>query len=227
MIRTTKSAKSEGGTWNKKLEPGNHKVKIVGVKYNPVNIKGYENAVNLIYVLESEPVGGDFQGFQIDKDDPSKGDHEGRVSWVKANPFPFYTGRTKNGKPRDTVSSVLASIKGMCLSLGCMDWWKSVDGKYETVEDFVKAFNDDAPYEDKWLYVCIQGTQYKKRDSNYLEWDLSFPYGIDGRYPYSSADGDLSKVVEFDSDVHAIKLPSQETNDNSDSDSGSDFDIDL
>jgi hypothetical protein len=83
MIRTTKSAKSEGGTWNKKLEPGNHKVKIVGVKYNPVNIRGYENAVNLIYVLESEPVGGDFQGFQIDKDDPSKGDHEGRVSWVE------------------------------------------------------------------------------------------------------------------------------------------------
>ena len=32
--------------------------------------------------------------------------------------------------------------------------------KYETIEELVAAFNDDYPFKDKWLNVCIGGREY-------------------------------------------------------------------
>lgn len=221
MISTVKGGSNSGNQmWNKRLDPGNHVVKLVNIRLVPAKIKDDPNAYHLLMGLESEPVGDGFEGFAKDKNDPSKGNYEGRMSYIKASPFPYYTGKTKFDKVVNRDESILAMIKTICIQTDSYYWWKKANDVYETIEEFVEAFNNDKPFEDKWIYVCIAGKQYRN-ENGYAEWGLFFPYSKGGKYPFCSIDGDQSKVVQFEPEVHAIKLEGEPQQ------KGSDDDLDV
>lgn len=206
MISTVKGG-SDGGNqlWKKKLEPGNHIVKLVNIRLVTAKIKDDPNAYHLLMGIEGEPIGEGFEGFAKDKNDPSKGNYDGRMSYIKAASYPFFTGKNKFGKESNRDEAILATIKSLCIQSDSYYWWKNANDKYETIEEFVEAFNNDKPFEDKWMYICLAGKQYRN-ENGYAEWGLFFPYAKGGRFPFCSIDGDQSKVIEFDESVHAIKL---------------------
>ena len=138
MISTVKSGSGGGKSMRKSLEPGNQEVKIVGVRLQPGYLKDYPDAYSLIYIMEGRPVGGNFEGFLRDKNDPSLGTHEGKVSWVKAVPFPFINGTNKFGKEEIRDENILKSIKSLCIQTGCFEWFNSANNKYESIEQFEK-----------------------------------------------------------------------------------------
>jgi len=186
---------------SKRIEPGNQVARILEVKLVDGRLRQHENSYKLMYIMETEPVGGDFQGFPINKDDPGAGFYEGKVSWVSSAPYPFYTGKTKNGKLMDRDESILASIKTLCMQSNRYDWWKKANNKFNTIEEFVEGFNNDRPFANTWFYICIAGDEYYNKEG-YKDWNLYLPYSRGGKYPFCPIDGDQSKVFEFDPNVH-------------------------
>lgn len=196
-----------GSSTSKKIEPGRQNLKITGVKLQPNKFK--PGSDYLMLVVEGPAVGGGFEGFLIDKDDPSKGNHEGQVGWVKASEWAFMDSTIKSGKSAGTEikrdDEILRYIKSLCVETGAEAWFAEQDGKHETIESFVEAFDKEKPYKDKFLRMCVCGRQYESK--GYLNWDLYLPKWSKGNVPFENANvaESMSKVFTFDETKHIKK----------------------
>ena len=75
--------------------------------------------------------------------------------------------------------------------------------QHETIEDFVKAFNDTAPYKDKYLEYCVAGKEYVGK-TGYTNYDMWLPKAQNGRYAFGDVDN--GKVILYNEEVHLKKL---------------------
>jgi hypothetical protein len=198
-LSTTDLGKEGGSGLPKTISPGNNTVKVNSVHLD--EFKFIPGAYHLMLNVETKPIEG-FKGFMIDKDDESKGHYAGQIGRVKAAQYAFADGKTKSGVPIFRDKSILVFMQNFCKATGCMDWFQAKDYKYNTIEELVEAFNNDAPFANKYLDVCIAGKEYEGK-SGYTNYDLWFPKGVKDLYSYGPEGG---KVLPYNELDHLKKL---------------------
>ena len=187
----------------KTFKPGNISAKINSVKLEKISWK--EGAYSLVLNLEGPDLGDDFEGFQIDKDRPELGKAKGQVGRVKADKWPFSSGRTKSGIEIDRDTEILKFVKTLCKAMGKLDWFEAVDNKYNTIEEFVAAFDNEAPFKNLWFNWCICGKEYMGK-TGYMNYDMYLPKANKVGIPFELEHIDSGKVFTFDANVHIEKM---------------------
>lgn len=184
----------------KTINPGNHELKINNIKLE--EFRFIDNAYHLILDVETKPIEG-FEGFFLNKDDESQGRYEGQIGRVKASQYAFADGQTKSGVKINRDRSILIFLQNLSNTLGINDWFLEQDNAHETIEDFVKAFNETAPYQDKFIEFCVAGKEYMSR-SGYVNYDLHLPKASNGKYAFGGVEE--GKVIIYEEDKHLKKL---------------------
>jgi hypothetical protein len=152
--------------------------------------------------VETKPI-ENFEGFSIDRNNPELGKYEGQIGRVKASQYAFADGETKSGIKIHRDRSILIFLQNLCKSLGINEWMSEQHNQHETIEDFVKAFNDTAPYKDKYLEYCVAGKEYVGK-TGYTNYDMWLPKAQNGRYAFGDVDN--GKVILYNEEVHLKKL---------------------
>ena len=200
MALSTTDLTTEGGSgMPKTIAPGNHELKINSVRLD--EFRFIEGAYHLMMEMETKPIEG-FEGFMIDRNDESKGHYEGQIGRVKASQYAFADGETKSGIKIQRDRSVLMFLKNLSTALGITDWFAEQDNKHETIEDFVKAFNETAPYQDKYLHTCLAGKEYENK-SGYIAYDCWFAKAQNRKYGYAP---NAETVLPYDESKHLRKI---------------------
>lgn len=197
MALDTKNIKGggDGGT-PKTLSPGNVICKLNGITVEDFKFK--PGSVHVILHLEGPDQGADFEGFWLDKDNQSLGRHKGQVGRVKASEWVYADGTTKSGVEISKDNEILKLLKNLCTAFDCNQWLVDQDGKFDTIEQLINAFNEDKPYGDKAIEFCIGGKEYTNKNG-YTDFDLFLP-------KYSKAGAAFGKkVVVFNPEEHIKK----------------------
>jgi hypothetical protein len=189
-----------GSSLPKTISPGNHILKINSVTLD--EFKFIDNAYHLMLHVETEPL-ENFEGFSIDRDNPELGNYKGQIGRVKASQYAFADGETKSGIKIHRDRSILIFLQNLCKSMGINEWMSNQHNQHETIEDFVKAFNDTAPYKDKYLEFCVAGKEYVGK-TGYTNYDMWLPKAQNGRYAFGDVDN--GKVILYNEEVHLKKL---------------------
>jgi hypothetical protein len=193
----TKDVKVGGGSLPKSFAPGNHTCKINEIRLDrPPFAKPGEDMYSIVMDLETQPI-ENFEGFLIDKNDESKGRYLGQTGRVKSGKWP-YKNSEWNGKKFNMVDEIVKFIKSICIEIDS-DWCDKVDGKYGTIEEFVEAFNNDAPFKDIFLDWCIGGQQ-TTNDQGYPQYYMYLPKWQRGEKLFALP-GDIN-VMPFDKTLH-------------------------
>jgi hypothetical protein len=188
----------------KTISPGNHVLKINMIDLE--DFKFIEGAKHLILHVETQPI-ADFEGFALDKDNPEKGHYDGQIGRIKASQYAFADGVTKTGIKIQRDRSILIFLQSLCKTFGVNEWFTEQDGKHDTIEDFVDAFNASAPIKDKYLEYCIAGKEYEGK-TGYTNYDMWLPKSENRKYSFGEIEE--GKVITFDESKHLKKLETKE-----------------
>jgi hypothetical protein len=188
----------------KTISPGNHVLKINMIDLE--DFKFIDGAKHLILHVETEPIAG-FEGFALDKDNPEKGHYDGQIGRIKASQYAFADGETKTGIKIQRDRSILIFLQSLCKTFGVNEWFTEQDGKHDTIEDFVDAFNASAPIKDKYLEFCVAGREYEGK-TGYTNYDMWLPKSENRKYSFGEIEE--GKVITFDESKHLKKLETKE-----------------
>jgi hypothetical protein len=201
MGLSTKDLVSDGGSGTPKtIGPGNHTLKI-----NSITLEDFQfidGAKHLMLHTETEPIEG-FDGFFIDKDDESKGHYLGQIGRVKASQYAYANGETKSGIKIQRDRSLMMFLANLSKSYGITGWFEEQDNKFNTIEDFVKNFSDNAPIKDVYLDFCVAGKEYENK-SGYTAYDLWLPKSENNKYAYGDLDSE--RILKYDEAKHLKKI---------------------
>lgn len=228
MAIGTKDVSAGGSGIPKTITPGNHKLKINSVMAE--DFKFIPGAIVLTLNVETEPIEG-FEGFMLNKDIPDSGHYKGQIGRVKAGQYAFADGQTKSGVQIYRDNSILVFLKSICTALDMTEWFDQQDNKHDTIEDFILAFNETAPFKDKYLDFCIAGKEYEGK-TGYTNYDLFLPKSSKNGYAFAKL-GSGKQLLYSETD-HLKKLEAKkvESFGNGDDDFAvpskvaSDFDLD-
>lgn len=201
MGLSTKDLVNEnGGGMAKTIAPGNHTLKINSIVLE--DFQFIDGAKHLVLNVETEPIDG-FEGFLIDKDDESKGKYKGQIGRVKASQYAFADGQTKSGIKIQRDRSLMMFLANLSKATGIMKWFEEQDNKFNTIEDFVRNFSDNAPLKDKYLDFCVAGKEYENK-SGYTAYDMWLPKAENNKYAYGEEGSD--RILKYDEAKYLKKL---------------------
>jgi hypothetical protein len=189
-----------GGGMAKTIAPGNHTLRINSVVLE--DFQFIDGAKHLVLNVETEPIEG-FEGFLIDKDDESKGKYKGQIGRVKASQYAFADGQTKSGIKIQRDRSLMMFLANLSKATGIMKWFEEQDNKFNTIEDFVKNFSNNAPLKDKYLDFCVAGKEYENK-SGYTAYDMWLPKAENNKYAYGEEGSD--RILKYDEAKYLKKL---------------------
>ena len=210
MAISTKGKKT-GGSTPKEIQPGNNTCKINEIFSEDVKWK--DGAKHLIIQMETEPIGGDFEGFAVDKNDPAKGKFLGQVARVKAGEWPFSDGKTKGGVQIFREDETLRFIMSLFDALGKRDWLDKATAKgdeFESVDALIEFINKEKPFDGIFLDCCIAGKEYKNKQG-YDTHDLFLPKFSRKGVPFEKKGTNSGKLLKFDASEHIKKNPKAES----------------
>lgn len=206
---TDKVEVKKGGKLPKSFGPGNHVAKILHIECRqPIWLKPGENPqYEIIMDLETAPIGGDFEGWFIDKNNEAKGKFLGQTGRVKSRQWPYKDGSWKNPKTGkevifDAVEDALVFIKMIEEECGT-DFLVRTSGQFDTIEECVAGFNKEKPFKDVFFYWCIGG-QAKMKDDGHFKYFMYLPKYETG-FKLFAKEEDKSDVLPYDADRHVEK----------------------
>ncbi len=187
-----------GSGVSKTLTVGNQKCKINGISLEEFPLK--PGSYHVILHLEG-PESEGFEGFLINKDDPSMGHHKGQVGKVKSSQWAFADGETKGGTKISRDTEILKFYKQLAKALGIEAWLTANDDKHDTIEAYTLALNTDQPFAGKFIEFCIGGKEYKNK-GGFTAYDLFLPKFTKGGAPFAAID---AEVIMFNETEHVVK----------------------
>jgi len=210
-----------GASTPKVIQPGNVECKINSITLDKVPYK--EGAYNISLHLETAPMGDDFEGFLVDKDNPDGPRYAGQIGKVRMGEWPYSDGETKSGVKISRDIEIVKAISNICRQTGAMVWFEAQDGVHSTIESFVEQLNQDKPFKDVLVSFCIAGREYMNK-AGYMNYDLYLPKQAKGQLNMQKADSVSIKIMTFDPEQHIKKAKSETVSSFS---AGSDFDVDV
>ncbi len=202
---STDSVKS--GSVQKTLQPGNVVIKIDSVTLRAAKIQGKPDAIDVILKAEGEPL-ENFEGFYINKEDPSLGRHLGQVGNIRGTEWFMSDGETKSKVKVSRDNEVMKWISSMCRVLGApgKQWFDDQNNVHETIQDFMEAFNKSGLLTGKWFNTCLCGKEYTNREG-YTNYDLFLGKFTQKNVPIELKDTPKSesKLAVFEEQYHIKK----------------------
>jgi len=205
MISTKDVIGTTGGSSVPKvIQPGNNDITVLNIKLEPARFK--EGGYDIILNVEGPDMGDGFDGFWIDKDNQALGRHKGQVGRIRATEYPYADGTTKSGVEVSRDKELLRFLQTFCKETHSLGWFSEQDNKHETIESLFEALNNDKPFADKVLRMCVGGKEYVNREG-YTNYDLYLPKYNRGQVPFEAIEVEeaTSKVIPFDEQIHVKK----------------------
>jgi len=198
---STKDVQATSSSPKKTLSPGAHTLKINSIALESVSYK--EGAYHLMLNVEGPDMGSSFEGFLLDKDKPNGGRYKGQIGKVKFGFYPFSDGETKTGIKINRDLSILRAVQQLCIAGNKLEWFEEADGKFATIEEFVKGAN--VILSDGGLFnMCVNGKEYESK--GYINYDLFLPKSSKDAYALESASASPSKLIAYNPELHIKKI---------------------
>ena len=219
---------AQGQGVSKILEPGTHMVKIIDMNLNEPPFKLGSYYVN--FMFESEEIGGDFIGIAKDKTNPSLGNYNGQVGFVKNGQFP-YSDFVYNGRESSRDDQIFKFLNSIASKLGVLEKIQAEGVNGETIEEY---FDNIKPYllniYATWIFA---GDEYFTEGYDKPNYRLYLPkYDAKNDAKGSSyvtinynEDGDPIGLIKFDVNRHITRK--KDTNTEEVKSFGSDTQIDI
>ena len=227
VMLNTKNMSAGSGRTKPVLDPGNHTVKINSITLDktPYDAESY----NIHLHIESEPVGGEFEGFFRDYNNQSLGRYDGQVGRVRISPFPFKDTTLPSGREISRDQEILKHMITLAETLDMRDGLDSIEA--ETIEQFMTEC-DRLMGGSKLINMCIGGREWENKEG-YVNNDLFLPRISKDGIPMEAVDAENSRLLQFDRAKHVKALVKKDTSPNgaeeipfkADSGSGSDFEL--
>jgi len=228
VMLNTKEMSAGSGRTKPVLDPGNHVVRInsITLDQTPYDADSY----NIHLHVETEPVGGEFEGFFRDYNNQSQGRYDGQVGRVRISPFPFKDTTLPSGREISRDQEVLKNMITLGETLGMRDELDSINA--ETIEDFMRECNDlftQSEKGSKFINICAGSREWENKEG-YINDDLYLPRMSKDGIPMEALDTENSRLLSFDKTTHVRALVKKDENQTTmefkaNSGSGSDFDL--
>ena len=209
---SSKDYNPQVGGAQKVLQPGTHYCRIVDMKLSATPYK--QGGYDILFVLEGEPVGGDFVGLPIDKNNPALGNYIGPIGTVKSAPWPF-SDFTFKGEMIQRDDQIFRWIMTFAKQLGVLDDIINDGLEASTIEDYIADIKKYFVKPGLYAHFTLAGQEYFKEGSTYPNYYLNFPKPAKGFYPYSGIYNEANEAQNFmlfDSEAHiTVKTPKADT----------------
>lgn len=190
-----------GGFIQKSLQPGITKCVIHGIKLEKAPFIKERDGYFLTLSLEGPEQGGTFEGFPKVFGDNAGEKFKGQQSFVKSSTWDYYDGKTGNGYDCTVQDSVLGFLQELCAELGITKWLTSINGKYDTIQEIVQAFDREKPFAGIWINYLLGSRVYQNK-GGYDAHDLHL---IRSSKEGKGFCGDLAQVLPFNKDKHIYR----------------------
>ena len=185
----------------KSLQPGTHHCTVLDLK---LEVPPYDaNQYNLVFSLMGPELGADFEGFQINRLDPSRGHYKGQTGTVKANQYGFKDWEYK-GKKIGRDESIQNFLGTFLKQVNLLDQFQAQNISAETIEDLVaevRAFLIKGAYQ---FYFTIGAQKYFKEGSEFPNYALFLPKRTGGKIAYANSDEEAN-FLAFDEATHVYE----------------------
>lgn len=201
---TTPAGNTGGGTGfiQKSLQPGIAKCVIHGIKLEKATFIKERDGYFLTLSLEGpEQQGGAFEGFPKVFGNNGGEKFKGQQSFVKSSTWDYYDGKTGNGYECSVQDSVLGFLQELCAELGITKWLTSINGKYDTIQEIVQAFDREKPFAGIWINYLLGSRVYQNK-GGYDAHDLHLIHSSKEGKGFC---GDLAQVLPFNKNKHIYR----------------------
>lgn len=207
MLSSEQIPQPKGGL-RKTLSPGNHRVRIYDIQL----VDGYNPGSKKLQIsVESEPItDGEFEGFFIDKNNPSKGRHLGQVARVNYQRYAFENGVTKGGYVKDRNLDIVRALKQLAEATNKEEALKAIvsnnDDKDLELAYYVEQAKSVLVDKNVYLDVCLCGREYVNK-AGYTDVELFFAPYERGKVAFELAGKNSKKLIQFNenNDKHLVK----------------------
>jgi hypothetical protein len=194
--------KASGGG-SKMLTPGKQKIKVNSIEmrnppYDPT-------AIEILLNCEGPDEGPDFEGFKVNNEDPNSPTYKGKVARIRSQKWAYNT-HDQNGKELGQIQNIVNFLKSLTDAVGGEEWFKSVDGKYNTIAEMIEGVNASGILEGKYFTAVVACKEYMK-NNGHVGNDLSLAYWTKEGKSFSA---DENEVFEFNPDKHWEKYATNE-----------------
>ena len=197
---STKDMTVGGGKARPILGPGNNTVKINNISLDQTPYD--KEAFNITLNVETEPVGGDFEGFYKDMQDQSKGRHEGQVGRVRYSQYPYKDTTLASGREISRDQEILKAMIFLGEVLNKREQLDAIEAA--TIEDFMvqcnNLFTNNGSGSD-FVNVCLASREWENKEG-YINNDLYLPKLSKDGVPVEAKDVENSRVIKFDRNTH-------------------------
>jgi len=206
------------------IGPGNHKVKINSLSFDPTPYD--PQAFNITLNVETEPVGGEFQGFLVDADNQNGPRYKGQVGRVRMSPYPYKDTTLPTGRKIVAADEMVKAIAFLADVTGKRDEVDMIEAN--SLEQFANACKQIFR-NTEFINACIGGREWENNDG-YVNVDLHLPRLSKAGLPLEAVGSTAGRLLTFNYDEHVRKLVKKEAASTSgfeptSGNSGDDFDL--
>ena len=193
---STKDMSVGSGKARPLMGPGNNVVRINSITFDQTPYD--REAYNVNLHMESEPMGGEFEGFFRDKDNESKGRYDGQIGRVRVTPFPFKDTTLPSGREISRDQEILKSMIFLSETLGKRSELDAIEA--QTMEDFMSKCNSLFS-NSNFFNVCLASREWENKEG-YINNDLYLPKLSKDGIPMESKDAENSRLISFNASTH-------------------------
>lgn len=197
-----------GGTGKIKpvIDAGNQELKINSIVLHSPPYDS--NAYDLQLHVETAPVGGDFEGFKIDMNDPNSPRYQGQVGRVSFQRYAFADATLPSGREISRDAEILKALIFIAEQQNKRDDLDSIQA--DNIESFVEQANRflcDGVYYN----FCVGGREWENKDG-YINLQLFLPKRTAAGVPFERTGVDNSRMLKFNREDHIVPLKKSASN---------------
>lgn len=219
---STKDMSAGSGKARPVIGVGNQKVKINSITFDQTPYD--KDAYNVVLHVESEPVGGEFEGFLVDPNDANGPRYKGQVGRIRLSPYPFKDATLPSGREVKRDTEVLKSMIYLSEVLNKRDDLDMIEA--DTIEEFMKSA-DSVLSGDTFINACVGGREWENKEG-YINYDLFLPRNSRDGVSLEALDVENSRLYKFSKEDHVRELKKTQTTSSfepASSNAGDDFDL--
>lgn len=221
----TKDITTGSGKAKPVIGPGNQVIRInsITLEQTPYD----KEAFNVMLHVETQPVGGDFEGFLKDQNNPTGPRYEGQVGRVRMSPYAFKDTTLPTGRTISRDTEILKSMVLLAETTGKREELDTIQA--QTIEEFIAACTKVLG-NSKFFNACIGGREWENKEG-YINHDLFLPRPSKDGTPIEALDVENPRILKFNKEEHIKPLqkkssaPVDDFNPFIENGPGSDFDL--
>lgn len=197
---STKDITTGSGKTKPVISVGNQVVKInsITLEQTPYD----KEAFNVMLHVESQPVGGDFEGFLKDQNNPAGPRYEGQVGRVRMSPYPYKDTTLPTGRTISRDTEILKAMVMLSETLGKRSELDAIEA--QTIEEFIVSCNKVLG-NSAFINACIGGREWENKEG-YVNYDLFLPRASKDGVPVEAIDVETSRLLKFNKEEHIKPL---------------------